>query len=626
MNNLKIKLIVAVVGLVGLARAEYIDWAGGTGQWTNGANWVGGSVPDVAGADSAVISSGTVIYVPNPVLYPPWGDLQVDLANKLIIDGGSLEQSSTAWMKFYQNGQFEISNGGSYVTGANVVHINGGGACSVDGPSSLLEVTGNNRVSIENSSSLSLTGGATAECTTLNVTLWIDAQFNISDNSVARVKNLFIEGWEETPSRVNLSDAARLHLVGNSEDVITVMPGSFVNFELGCTGYVNINGINQADLESMIADGKFGIQGLPDTAVASYAITTNLNAVNIGLVTPPVPDPYLAGLWLGGNGDWFDSAKWSGGALPLTDGGDDVIISSPTNIVVSYVPGPDLVFNAGSDLLLDGATLYQDSTTWTAFYRGSELTITNGGTWLFESAHMLIFGYGTGEAVHTVDNGVFAVRELEIDDHQVFIVTNGATASVTVYSDISNGARIEVTDATLNIGEVALYEYEGNDSFIHVNDGASVNLDAGFYPEGLRTNVIQKTGNSMVNFAADSSGTVFIDNISRADVEALINQGKFGEGGIVNTDVSSYTIIAEGAGQRVQTFPMPVGTLAIDSAGGDTFLSWESFDGQQYEIQDKIDMAQSAWGTYSNLIGLGGNMSVTVSVENAATFYRVISD
>ena len=621
MKNMNLKLAVSVSWMVFVSQVMAVDWGGGTGQWTNGVNWVGGVVPAIDVGINAVISSGTAVYDASG------GDFKADLGSRVIIDGGSLTQDSTAWMKFISTGQFEVSNGGSLQTGANVVQIVGGGASSIDGVGSSFTCTGGGPVSIENSSSLSISGGATA--TLPKTTLWDLSQLNISGASVVIMKNLFIEGPGGSPSRVNLSDSARLSLAGANAGVITISAAgdSFLNLELGYTGYITINGIDQTALETMIADGKFGINGSVDTTLASYAYTTNINVVNIGLIAPPVPPPYVTGFWLGGNGNWFDNTQWSSGIIPETDGVDDVEISSSSNIVVTYVPGPDLVFNLGSDLLLDGSTLYQDSSAWTRFSRGSTLTITNGGAWLFESTHLLLFGFGTGETTHHIDNGTFSVRELEADDQQIVVLTNGATATISVYADISNGARFDVMDATLNLGEVALYEFEGSNSFINVNDGASVNLDAGFYTEGFKTNVIQKTGGSMINFSPDSSGEVFIDNISRADVETLIGQSKFGEGGVISATVSDYTIIAESAGQRIRVVPLSIGSISSGTVNGDFILSWDSFDGQNYEIQYKTDLiGQPAWGAYANVVGLGGTMSVTVSVVNAEAFYRVVSE
>ena len=70
---------------------------------------------------------------------------------------------------------------------------------------------------------------------------------------------------------------------------------------------------------------------------------------------------------------------------------------------------------------------------------------------------------------------------------------------------------------------------------------------------------------------------------------------------------------------------MPIGLLDIEASGEDVVLSWDSFAGQIYKVQDKSDLTSPAWNAYTNVMGLSGTTSITIETDEAG-FYQVISD
>ena len=89
--------------------------------------------------------------------------------------------------------------------------------------------------------------------------------------------------------------------------------------------------------------------------------------------------------WTGGAGDglWFSAGNWNYDGAPAANSpgntlnGDDVVIDG-TGVVVTYVPGDDLITQAGTTLTVsNGATLLQDGGAW-PFFHGT--VVVDGGT------------------------------------------------------------------------------------------------------------------------------------------------------------------------------------------------------------------------------------------------------
>ena len=331
-------------------------------------------------------------------------------------------------------------------------------------------------------------------------------------------------------------------------------------------------------------------------------------------------------VWTGGTGDWSTGANWAGGVVPDTSGTDDAQIS--TGGIATYVPGGDLWFDNGSDLILDGGTFRQaNNGDWFHVNKQSKFTITDGGLLDVSIANNVeIKGRATGTATFTMDNGTLLMKKGQIDDLRFFEVSNGSTITVAQNLNLNNSSYINLTDSTLNVRDLALNAYAGNETFIHLNNGAQVNL---LNTTSLGTNVITKAGDSMVNFALDSTGVVFIDNLALSELEAMVGQEKFGIDGTIDTNLVSYVIVADGAGQKISLIEPPpeeIGSIDIAYDGSDIIITWGSSAGQDYDVQSKSNLVtQVDWLTIDSVIGSGGSMSVTTAVGQAESFYQVVT-
>ncbi len=353
------------------------------------------------------------------------------------------------------------------------------------------------------------------------------------------------------------------------------------------------------------------------TDVAGSGISSNA-VLQIVVIEPQ-------GVWTGaaGDGEWTTAENWSDNAVPVVDG--TTLEVEITGADVTYTPGDDLDFKGGSTLTLDGASLTQDSGTWTRYEHAGYFALRNGSLLSFENAKTEIKGRGHG-STFTIDNSAWITKELLVDDHKSFMLSNGATVSVMEKMTIQNGTFFDVTDSTLNLRNVALQMYAGNSTFIHVNNGAQVNL-LNTTSEG--SEVITKQGDSMVNFALNSSGVVFIDNISLNEVETMIGEEKFGIDGSIITAVSNYVITVSGAGQLISMTAPPsgeIGLIEIALDGSGVIITWDSVAGQDYDIQSKSNLGiQVDWLTIDSVVGSGSSISVTTDVDQAKSFYRVVS-
>ncbi|MES2657898.1 MAG: PEP-CTERM sorting domain-containing protein [Verrucomicrobiota bacterium] len=115
------------------SHAALVIWGGSDGQYTTGANWVGGSVPNTNGGDTAQINSGNVTYTPG-------GDLAIHSGGVLHVNGGSWTQSGgIAWIQMgggtlsVTGGVFNQGTAGNIVRNAASSITVGGGIANFSG-------------------------------------------------------------------------------------------------------------------------------------------------------------------------------------------------------------------------------------------------------------------------------------------------------------------------------------------------------------------------------------------------------------------------------------------------------------------------------------------------------------
>ncbi len=274
--------------------------------------------------------------------------------------------------------------------------------------------------------------------------------------------------------------------------------------------------------------------------------------------------------WDGGAGDnqWYSASNWDGTpeAVPVINGTDDAVINGAA---VTYAAGGDMNWDNGSSLTLNGASLTQTTTHHTRYQHGAYFGLINSTLNFANAGHTEIIGQGTGSQTFTINNSTWSAKLFIANDNRIFDLTNGSTVNLAGgKTELQNGSRFDVTGSTLNLKDIYLNQYGGGFTLINVNNGAQVNLNA----TGLATvtDVITKVGSSMVNFAADSTGEIFIDGITQADLETMIGQSKFGVDGTISTTLADYTYSVSGSGVTM-AIPEPA-TLGMVIAFGGSML------------------------------------------------------
>ncbi len=269
-------------------------------------------------------------------------------------------------------------------------------------------------------------------------------------------------------------------------------------------------------------------------------------------------------VWTGGTGDWSTGANWAGGVVPDISGTDDAQIS--TGGAATYTPGGDLKFEHGSDLILDGGSLTQATNgDWFQVNYESTFTITSGGLLDVRVANNFsVGGKDTGSATNTMNNGTLLMKTGVFDDLRAVEVSNGSIITVDQLLTLQAGSHLDLTDSTLTMRNFALRAWAGKDTFLNIYDDAQVNL---MNTGSLGTGVIIKEGGSMVNFAAGSTGSMFIDNLSVADLETMIGEGKFGVDGSGSTTLTDYNYSVSGSGVTM-AIPEPATLGMVVAFGG----------------------------------------------------------
>jgi hypothetical protein len=325
----------------------------------------------------------------------------------------------------------------------------------------------------------------------------------------------------------------------------------------------------------------------------------------------------------GGDGQWYTDTNWDTGTAPVIDGTDNVSI---TSAAVTYTrSGTDMLWDDGSSLILDGASLTQTTTHYIHYDHGSAFTLLNG-SYLNSAGTYDLKTHGAG-ANFVVDNSTMSVRNVWADDHVTLALSNGSTVNLLGRETrLKNGSLFDVTDSTLNLRNVAFQLYNETSAYINVNDGAQVNL---LNTDLMGTDVITKGYDSMVNFAAGSTGSVFIDNLTEAQLETMIGEGKFGVDGTGSTTLGDYIYSTSGSGVTMaipEPPPEEIGTITIANIPEGVTITWDSAAGQDYDVQSKSSLiSQLTWDTLASVVGSGSSMTVTSTVDNAESFYQVVT-
>ncbi|MCH7225498.1 LamG-like jellyroll fold domain-containing protein [Haloferula sp. A504] len=246
--------------------------------------------------------------------------------------------------------------------------------------------------------------------------------------------------------------------------------------------------------------------------------------------------------WGGTDDDWTVPANWVESSVPVTDGTSDVFIPSGTANFAGQ-----LDFTGGSLLTVNGGILRQTTATSESlgFQGSSRFAVSNGGE--LDAQVLLSINASTG---NSLSDGTITTGRLELSNGSSLTVSDNALLTAdSGQSSLDGGSSITLNASTLAFRDLSLGDTGGTPSTIGIGNGALLELDAAGL--GTATDVITISGQSLVNFPSGTTGTVFIDNISIVEVEAMIATGRFGLGGVRYVNPDGYSLVAIGNGVEI---------------------------------------------------------------------------
>ncbi|MGI5870325.1 MAG: hypothetical protein ACOX9C_12905 [Kiritimatiellia bacterium] len=215
----------------------------------------------------------------------------------------------------------------------------------------------------------------------------------------------------------------------------------------------------------------------------------------------------------GGDGLWFTAANWSDNGVPTA--ADDVVV---TNGAVAYVPGGDLVRNAGTTLTVGagGSFVQTGGIAWMQI--SGDVVVEDGGVFDTGSSGQLNLNNGTGRVVIN-DGGVFHYRDhtlsitADLADQWVF---NGGTL------DIGSGefqfTNSEVDFVGILRARILAPQGSGNSGVLNFNGGQILLYSDQHYG-------YWHPGYDYVNFTPGSDGVFTVTNCPPGDVHARYFDG-----------------------------------------------------------------------------------------------------
>jgi len=228
------------------------------------------------------------------------------------------------------------------------------------------------------------------------------------------------------------------------------------------------------------------------------------------------------------------------------------------------------------------------------------------------------------EAIVAITNGT-----LNIATDKSFSVALGSNSTATVYFGAINIPGTNVINIATGTDSAATVTSMGGSLAV-----ADLNVGSqGALVLGGENNLLVAGGDLSSTIAAGGyidlmdSATFTWDNMSEANFEALWNVGKLrsnGKSGQTSDAFSDYFVVT---GNTLTTVPhKPVGKISITGplANGDLVISWDTVLGQDYNVETNGNLIIPRWEVFgSSVVGDGGEMSVTSSVDQAILFYRV---
>lgn len=259
-------------------RAATITWGGTDGEYKTGANWVGGSVPNTGGGDTAIINGGAVTYTPG-------GDLTINNGGSLQINGGSWTQVvGPAWFQL-QNGTLRV-NGGTFNIGT-AGQINMATGATVQVAAGSLNYGTNKNIAFSAGRTLSITGGSftlggTGELSNSGGTTTMSG--GALNAALMKFSGAASTNFDFSNGTITLTDSRLPYIVFHENSA-----ASFLNFTTGSTGVLNLTSISAANALAVINRGDIRVNGVSDSS--KFTILTHGAGSQIYLTAAAVPEP-----------------------------------------------------------------------------------------------------------------------------------------------------------------------------------------------------------------------------------------------------------------------------------------------------------------------------------------------
>jgi len=283
--------------------------------------------------------------------------------------------------------------------------------------------------------------------------------------------------------------------------------------------------------------------------------------------------------WGGSNGEYLTGSNWSTGNVPNTNGGDTALINSGN---VTYTAGGDLAIHAGGALTLTGGSWTQaGGISWIQVGGGS--INVNGGTFNQGTAQNMVL---SGGGVVNVAGGVFNQGSGGfVRDNTSAINVSSGTANLggnLLYNPTALGT-FTVTGGTVNVENefkpiadftmtsgvlsCTLISFADGPGDITLTGGTIAVDGSSFY------NGFYGGGAQGVNFTSGSTGTLFFENYTIADLTAdgFLTNGTIQYNGAASA--GSFSIVEQGGGVAVTlAIPEPSALALACGALGSAFF------------------------------------------------------
>ncbi|CAM3135597.1 hypothetical protein [Rariglobus hedericola] len=259
--------------------AATVIWGGSSGEYTTGANWTGGSVPNTAGGDTAVINGGAVTYTAG-------GDLAINNGGTLQINGGSWTQAGgISWIQLgggtlhVTGGAFNQGTAGNLNRNATSAIIVSGGTASLNG-NYTYETAATGTLSISGSGTVNIGG----EFSPINTFTLSGGTLNIGT----------LISFSNGPGTINLSGGTiSVNGASGSSGFYAANASQGINFSTGSSGTVVIRNSSVAATSGLFTNGSIQYNGTNSASqfnvaqVGGDVFITNISAI-------PEPSAYAA--------------------------------------------------------------------------------------------------------------------------------------------------------------------------------------------------------------------------------------------------------------------------------------------------------------------------------------------